>query len=475
MKELRADICVIGAGASGLSVAAGAAQLGAATILVESGAMGGDCLNVGCVPSKALLAAAEAAVSHRRLERFGLSGTKPVLDALGLRGHIQGVIDGIAPMDSVSRFEGLGVTVLKARARFIDPATIIVGDTRITARRFVLAVGSRPYPPPIPGLGDIDFLTNETIFDRAGDIKDLIVLGGGPIGLELAQAHVRLGAKVTVVEMARLLPKDDSEARDILATSLAREGVTILEGARATAARKTPTGLCLTIQQADGKTLDLEAQHLLVAAGRRPDFADLGLDAAGIVATPQGITVDAGLRTSNRRVFAMGDCTGHPAFTHVAAYHAGIVIRRALFRLPARLDYRCLPWVTFTDPELAQVGMVEAEAREAHGAGIEIIRLGFEDNDRARTERETEGFIKVIADRRGRILGVTILGERAGELLAPWCLAMSRNLKLSALAGLVLPYPTRGELSKRAAGRFYAPRLFSGPMRLLARFLRCFG
>ena len=475
MKELKADICVVGAGSAGLSVAAVATRLGARTVLIESGTMGGDCLNVGCVPSKALLAAAHRAAAYRSFSGFGLTGQAPNLDPVALRGHIQSVIAGIAPMDSVERFEGLGVTVIKEHARFLDPETLGAGEHRIRARRFVLAVGSRPFVPPIPGLDGVEYLTNETIFAKAGDIRDLIVIGGGPIGVEMAQAHARLGAKVSVVEMASLLPRDDPDAVGALRAQLGRDGIAIHEGASAKSISRGPGGLMLEIQRNDGSRSILQSEHLLIAAGRRPDFANLGLEDAGINTTPQGISVDEGLRTSNRKVFAIGDCTGHPAFTHVGSYHAGIVIRRALFRLPAKVDYRALPWVTFTEPELAQVGLIEPAARSAHGSAIDVIRLGFEDNDRARTERETDGFIKVIVNRRGKILGVTVLGANAGELLAPWCLAMAQGHGLSAMGGLVLAYPTRAELSKRAALQYLAPRLFSWPSRALVGFLRCFG
>jgi pyruvate/2-oxoglutarate dehydrogenase complex dihydrolipoamide dehydrogenase (E3) component len=251
------------------------------------------------------------------------------------------------------------------------------------------------------------------------------------------------------------------DAVALVRAALVRDGVSLHEGATARSAARTPKGVSLSIEIEGGQSRTLEAGHLLVAAGRRPDFSDLDLEAGQIQTTRQGITVDAGLLTSNRRVFAVGDCTGHPAFTHVASYHAGIVIRRALFRLPAKVDYSSLPWVTFTDPELAQVGQIAAGASASHGDGVEIIRLGFEESDRARTERMTDGFIKIVAGRRGRILGVTIVGHGAGELLAPWCLAMSRGLKLSAMAGLTLPYPTMSELSA-GRGAFYAPRFLAG-------------
>lgn len=474
MRELTPDLCVIGAGSAGLSVAAGAAQLGAATVLVEAGAMGGDCLNYGCVPSKALLAAAHAAVGHRHAAEFGVAFAAPTIDRTRVAAHVQEVIAGIAPHDSVERFEGLGVTVVRAWAKFTGPDTLEAGEFRIKARRFVLAVGSSAFVPPIPGLDQVPYLTNETVFDRVAEIADLIVLGGGPIGVELAQAFARLGVRVQLVEMATLLPRDDADAADLVRAALLKDGVALHEGATATEVQKSGARIRLACRDGKGATTWLEGSHLLVAVGRRPRVENMGLDLAGVTADAKGIKIDAGLRTSNRRIYAIGDCTGGPAFTHVAGAQAGLVIRSALFRLPVRFDTRTLPWVTYSDPELAQIGLTEAAARQARGE-VMVTRLPFTDNDRARTERATGGFIKVVSDRRGRVLGVTIVGRQAGEMLAPWALAMAKGLKLSALAGLMLPYPTLGELSKRAAGQFYAPKLFSPLVRALVACLRRFG
>jgi pyruvate/2-oxoglutarate dehydrogenase complex dihydrolipoamide dehydrogenase (E3) component len=474
MRELKLDICVIGAGSAGLSVAAGAAQLGAETVLIEAGEMGGDCLNYGCVPSKALLAAAHEAVRHRDAAAFGITANPPAIDRARVAAHVKEVIAGIAPQDSVARFEGLGVTVVRAWAKFVDRDTIEAGEFRIKARRFVLAVGSSAFVPPIPGLDQVPYLTNETIFDHVAGIRDLIVLGGGPIGAELAQAFARLGARVQLVEMAKLLPRDDAEAAELVRAALLRDGVKLHEGSAATEVQKSGDRIRLACRGVKGEISWLEGGHLLVAVGRKPRVENMGLDSAGITADAKGIKVDAGLRTSNRRVYAIGDCTGGPAFTHVAGAQAALVIRSALFRLPATFDTRALPWVTYADPELAQIGLTEAAARQEHGE-ITVTCLPYSDNDRARTERATGGFIKVISDRKGAILGVTLVGRQAGELLAPWALAMSRGLKLSALAGLMLPYPTLGELSKRAAGQFYAPKLFSPWVRRLVACLRRFG
>ena len=474
MRLLKPDICVIGAGSAGLSVAAGAAQLGAATVLIEAGAMGGDCLNYGCVPSKALLAAAKAAMQHRHAAGFGVEYAPPRIDLARVRAHIKETIAAIAPHDSVERFEDLGVTVLRSWARFVDDRTVEAGDARIRARRFVLATGSSAFVPPIAGIDQVPHLTNEMVFEHVAEIRDLIVLGGGPIGVELAQGFARLGAKVQLVEMARLLPRDDAQAVELVRASLQRDGIALHEGAAATEAQRAGDRIRLAIRGAKGEVRWLEGGHLLVAVGRKPRVENLGLEQGGIAATSKGIQVDGGLRTTNRRVYAIGDCNGGPAFTHVAGHQAGLVIRSALFRLPVSFDARALPWVTYSDPELAQIGVTEEAARRDHG-DVVVTHQPMAGNDRAHTDRHEAGFLKIVSNRRGRVLGVTIVGVQAGELLAPWCLAMARGLKLSAVAGPMLPYPTLSEMGKRAAGQFYAGRLFSPATRKLVRVLRWFG
>jgi len=472
-QRLEADICVIGAGSAGLSVAAGASQLGARTVLIESGKMGGDCLNYGCVPSKALLAAAHAAQSARRAGRFGLRLPEPAVDFAAVQDHVQGVIGAIAPHDSQERFEGLGVTVIRAAASFTGPQEVAAGDCSIRARRFVIATGSTPFVPPLPGLDKLPYLTNETVFDLREQPRHLLVLGGGPIGCELAQAFRRLGSEVTVIEMARLLPKDDPDAVAVVRGRLQAEGVRLLEETKVLRAEPAADGVKLSLESKSGPQ-NISGSHLLIAAGRRPNVAGLNLERAGIAAGPQGIAVDAGLRTANRRVFAIGDAIGGLQFTHAAGYHAGIVIRRALFRLPAKMNPGAIPWVTYTDPELAQAGETDASARQK-AMDIAVTVSPFNRNDRAQTERDTDGFVKIVSRRNGRILGATIVGAHAGELIHVWALAIARGLKLSAVAGIVAPYPTRGEAGKRAAGDFYAPRLFGARTRGLIKFLRLFG
>ncbi len=473
MKRHRVDLCVIGAGSGGLSVAAGASQMGASVVLVERDRMGGDCLNVGCVPSKALIAAAGAAESARGAGRFGVRVAPPEIDFAAVHDHVHGVIAAIAPHDSVERFEALGVTVIQEHGRFAGPRTVVAGAHEIEARRFVIATGSRPAAPPIPGLEEVAYLTNETVFERTRLPSPLIVIGGGPIGLELAQAHRRLGAEVTVLEMFAALGKDDPELAGIVTARLRQEGVVLREGVGVTGVSAAGDGVAVEIEDG-GRVERLAAAEILVAAGRQPNIDDLGLEEAGIERNRAGVVVDDRLRTTNRRVFAAGDAAGKFQFTHVAAYHAGIIIRNALFRIPAKVDDRAVPWVTYTDPELAHVGMTEAVARERAG-DIRVLRFPFAENDRAWAERATEGLVKVIASRKGKVLGASIVGAHAGELIQTWILPVAQGMNIKHVAGLILPYPTLGEASKRAAGSFYAPTLFGPRVRRVVRLLARLG
>ncbi len=471
--NLNVDICVIGAGSGGLSVAAGASQMGAATVLIEKGKMGGDCLNYGCVPSKALLAAGHAAEAVRRAPAFGVSAGTPAIDGAGVYGHVRNTIAAIAPNDSVERFEGLGVTVIQAAGRFTGPREVEAGGTRITARRVVVATGSSAFVPPIPGLETVSYLTNETIFDLEEVPRQLIVIGGGPIGIEMAQAHRHLGAQVTVLEMFSIMPKDDPELVDVVRTRLVSEGIDIREGAQIDRVEKAGGGVRVVLTT-DGGEAVVEGSHLLVATGRRANVDGLDLEKAGIAYSPKGIEVDARLRTTNKKVFAIGDVAGSYQFTHMAAYHAGIVIRNALFRLPAKADTRAVPWVTYTAPELAQVGLTEDMARRQAGE-IRLLRWPFAENDRAQAERETDGLIKVVTTAKGRILGAGIVGARAGELIHPWVLAVQQKMKIGGMASMIAPYPTLGEVGKRAAGSFYTASLFSERTKKIVRFLSKFG
>jgi pyruvate/2-oxoglutarate dehydrogenase complex dihydrolipoamide dehydrogenase (E3) component len=471
MEKITTDLCIIGAGSGGLSVASGAVQMGAKVVLVEGDKMGGDCLNAGCVPSKALLAAAKAAQAMRSGAVFGIAPVEPQIDFAAVKDHVARTIATIAPVDSQERFEGLGVKVIRAWGAFTSPTTLTAGGYEITARRFVIATGSRPFVPPISGLDSVPYFTNETIFALRTRPDHLIIIGGGPIGMEMAQAHRRLGCAVTVIEAAKALSHDDREAAAVVLESLREEGVAILEDATVGEVAGQEGAVSVTLK--DGRTIS--GSHLLLGVGRQVTLDRLNLDAAGVAFTRKGVTVDASLRSTNTRIFAVGDAAGSLQFTHVASYHAGIVVRQAVLYLPAKATTRHIPWATYTDPELAQAGLTEAEARKEHGAALTVARAYLHHNDRAQTEAKTHGFIKVMIV-KGRAVGVTIVGPQAGELIALWALVLSKRLKMSAVAGMVAPYPTLGEISKRAASAYFSPKLFDNPVlkrvvRLVQRYL----
>jgi pyruvate/2-oxoglutarate dehydrogenase complex dihydrolipoamide dehydrogenase (E3) component len=473
-ETLTPDICVIGAGSGGLSVAAAAAAFGVSVVLVEKGRMGGDCLNYGCVPSKSLIAAARRADMARHAAPFGVMGLRPNVDFARVYDHVHQVIAAIAPNDSKERFTGLGVRVIAGAARFKDRRTALVGDDiEIKARRFVIATGSSPAVPGIPGLAEAPHFTNETIFDLKQCPEHLIVIGAGPIGLELAQAFRRLGANVTVLDVATPLAHDDPECAAIVVDQLMREGVKVHDRTEIVRVEASAPKVRVVVQTAAGEET-IEGSHLLVAAGRTPNVDGLDLAAAGIKYGERGIKVDAGLSTSNGVVFAIGDVTGAAQFTHVANYHAGIVIRRALFRLRAKVNENAIPRVTYTEPELAHVGLTEAAARKK-SRNIRVLRSAFHDNDRAQTERDTGGHVKVTTTSRGVILGATIVGPHAGDLIAPWTLAIQQGLNIRAMAELIVPYPTLGDAGKRAAIGFFSPELTRSSLRRIINVLRRFG
>jgi len=466
------DLAVIGAGAAGLSTAYVAARLGLRVALIERGRMGGECLNVGCVPSKALLAAAHAAHAVRRAGRYGIQAPAPGVDWAAVQAHVHGAIAALAPADSIERYTGLGATVLQGTARFVarDALAVTGAETtrRLTARRIVVATGSRPVVPDIPGLDRVPFLTNDTLFDLPAAPEHLLILGGGAIGLEMAQAHVRLGCRVTLVQSGVIGAKEDPDLVAGLRSALQGDGVMIMEQAAVVAVRPGPV-----LVLADGRTV--AGSHLLVAVGRRPTLEGLDLEAGRVAASPRGVVTDQGLRSrTNRSVYAAGDVAdpagvGPRYFTHVGSYHAGIIVRRAMFRLPARIDYAALPRVTYTDPELAQVGLTEAEARAA-GHAAETLCWPLRENDRAVAEGDMAGLVKLVVA-GNRVLGAGILAPHAGEMIGAWTLAITQGIKLSALAGMIVPYPTRAEAGKRAAGAGFTQRLFAAKPRLAARLL----
>lgn len=466
----RFDLCVIGGGSGGLSVAAGAAQMGAKVALIERGRMGGDCLNTGCVPSKSLITSASRAQTMRDSDGFGITSVSPDINFKRVHAHIHSVIAAIAPHDSVDRFIGLGVKVFPAEARFIKPDLLVAGDALIRARRFVIATGSRPVIPQVPGLDGSGYLTNESVFELCERPGHLIIIGGGPIGVELAQAFRRLGSAVTLVERLKILPRDEPEAVAVVREALLKEGVQLLENAEISSVNRSG-GIIEAAIRADSGVRQLSGTHILVAAGRLPDIDSLNLSAAGIEHGPSGIKVDARLRTTNKKVFAIGDVCGGPQFTHIAGYQAGIVIRNALFSLPAKVNYNAMPWVTYTDPELAHVGLTEATAR-AEGHSVSVLTEPLRKNDRAQAERAKDGLAKIVVGARGRILGATLVGPHAGELIGLWGLAISQRLGLSAIAGMIAPYPTFSEISKRVAGQYFTPTLYGERMRFVVRTIQ---
>lgn len=468
MEVERYDFCVIGAGAGGLVVTSVVAQLGLKVALIEKDKMGGDCLNYGCVPSKALLAAAKHAAMCRHLESFGIANVEPQVDYAKVAAYVRSVIQQIEPHDSVERFEKLGATVIKGAAEFISNKQVKVNNRLIEAKYFVIATGSHPAIPPIKGLDTVDYLTNETIFNLTTKPEHLLVIGAGPIGIELAQAHLMLGTKVTVLDLATMLPRDDQEAVAVLREQLIQQGLTLHEKIKISHVDMQDQQIVIHYENQHGMQT-LTGSHLLIAAGRVANIEGLSLDKAG-VKYERAIEVDQRLRTSNKSIYALGDVTGGYQFTHIANYQAGIVIRNTLFKLPSKVDYSTLPWVTYTSPEVAQLGLNETMAQQ-QGVNYNLTKMPFNELDRYRAEGESTGFIKILTDKKDRILGVTVVGEAAGELLLTWSLAMKNDLRLGKITELIAPYPTRSEMTKRVAGKYFEPILFSEKTRKIARFL----
>ena len=467
---LTPDICIIGAGSGGLLLAAGASQLGANVVLLERDKMGGDCLNYGCVPSKSIIAAAKTAQSARNASQFGISVSAPEIDFKSVHSHIQHVIASIAPNDSIQRYEGLGVRVIRKKGYFVNPREVSAGNILIRAKRFVIASGSSPKIPDIEGIEGVSYLTNKTIFELTDAPSRLIVIGGGPLGCELSQAYRRLGAEVTLLEKGQILSKEDPELSAVVKKKLLEEGINLREQVNIISARQERNTITISFSGSD-KLKSLKGSHLLIAAGRTPNLNDLCLDAGNIDHEKTFIKVSDRLRTSNKRVYAIGDVINGPPYTHAAGYQAGIVIRNILFKSFTKINYDALPHVTYTDPEIAHVGMNQVDAFKRKGRNIRILRFSIADNDRAVAERKQEGIIKALTDKKGRILGCSIAGAGAGELIMPWALAISQRLKIGAMAAIVAPYPTFSEISKRAASSYYAPFLFGEKMKTFVRTL----
>lgn len=466
------DLCIIGAGSGGLSVAASAAKLGFHVCLIERGEMGGDCLNTGCVPSKSLLAAANAAQNFRTSRKFGIEPQNPEIDFQAVKDHIKDIIKQIEPHNSQERYEGLGVHVIRESAKFISAKQVQAGTRTITAKYFVIATGSRPDMPPIQGLDKTMVLTNETIFDLKEKPEHLIIIGGGTIGMEMAQAHQRLGCKVSVIEAQTILPDEDPELVQIAYERLEFEGLRLIQHADIISIEHKDNKIIVHMKH-DGSNRKVTGTHLLIADERMPNIDSLDLDAAGIKHDNKGVHIDNRLRTNHKHIFAVGDVVGGQQYTHIARYHADIVIKNIMFKIPAKVDYAAAPRVTYLDPEIAQVGLNEQMAIEKYGLHkINIIKWRFDENDRARTQRRTDGLLKVITLKNGRIIGASIIGKNAGELLQIWSLAISRKMKIKALTNMIAPYPTYSEMNKRAAIAYFENQLFNDRTRWIVQLLQ---
>ncbi len=448
------DIVVIGGGAGGLVVAAGGASLGAKVAQVEKHKLGGDCLWYGCVPSKTLIKSARVAYEMRHANHWALASADPRPDLAKVMERVAGVIRGIEPNDSPERFRSLGVDVIFGEGRFGDPETFEVNGRQLTGRTFVIATGSRPAIPPISGLANVPYLTNETVFDLRENVPHLIVVGAGPIGSELAQAFRRLGSEVTVVDMApQILPREDPDLAAVVHKQIRSEGVHYHLGVTVGMVEHgdPQSGrIRLTLREGDGTVKQIAASHLLIAAGRKANVEGLALEAAGVQVDKGLIVTDGGLRTTNSRIYVAGDVAGGYQFTHLAEHHAGIVLRHAIFRMKWTRPSLVVPWCTYTEPELARVGLSETEAKK-NGVDHRVYKFAFEEIDRARAEGETDGFAKLVTDRKGKLLGAAIVGPSAGELIAEYVLALAKGMKAADLSSVIHPYPTLAQINRRVA------------------------
>lgn len=444
-----ADLVVIGAGSAGLSVAAGAVQMGANVVLIEGGLMGGDCLNTGCVPSKAMIEAARRVKSAASAEALGVNCKDASVNYDLVMQHVRSTISAIAPHDSQERFEKLGVRVIRGVAKFQSERSVIVSGETISARRIVIATGAKASVPKIAGLDRISYYTNENFFENRDRPSHLIIIGGGPIGVELAQAHAQLGIATTVIERSQILPKETGLTRDIIRGALLEDGVKLLE--MADIYKVESQGATKMVHMSDGTVIN--GSHILVATGRRANTDTLDLEKAGIEKSPVGIKVNPQLRTSNSKVYAIGDVIGEEQFTHVAGYHASVVVRSALFSLPAKRRTQHIPRVTYCDPEIASIGDISDDN------GVESYKVEYNALDRAIAGSRTLGYAQIWV-KRGRVCGVTIVGAQAGELIHFWSLVMAQNIKLSKVSSVIAPYPTLSDINKKLIGAYFTPRLF---------------
>jgi pyruvate/2-oxoglutarate dehydrogenase complex dihydrolipoamide dehydrogenase (E3) component len=469
-ERIKADLAIIGAGAAGLVTASGAAQLGRKVVLFEAGEMGGDCLNYGCVPSKAILTAAHKVQAIRDASKYGITVGEPSVDFAKVRETIQSAITTIEPNDSQERFEGFGVKVVREYARFENEDTLVSDSVEVKAKRIVVATGTRAFIPPIDGLSGAPYLTNETIWSLETLPEHLIVLGAGPIGAELGQAFRRLGSDVTIIEAGVPLARFEPEHAALVTDALMRDGVTLHAGLSASKVSHDDTGVSVTLS--DGQSVS--GSHILVATGRKPVTDGLNLEAAGVETDARGIVCDDRLRTSNKRVLAAGDIAGKGGLTHLAGWHGSVILRNLYYGLSTGQSSQPIPGAVYTDPPIAQVGLTEAQARAEHGDTIKIASWGFDDNDRAIAETDVRGGVKLILGKGGKVLGAHAAGARADDLIQIAGGVMARGGTVRDLTSPVAPYPTRGEIFKRAAGSYYEPVVFGSMAKLLARVLSAF-
>jgi pyruvate/2-oxoglutarate dehydrogenase complex dihydrolipoamide dehydrogenase (E3) component len=464
----RYDLAVIGGGTAGLVSSAVSAGIGARTALIEQHRLGGECLWTGCVPSKAIIRSASVLHALRHAGDYGLAVDGGRADFAAVMERVRAIIRRIEPHDSPERFRAMGVDVIEGRARFVSPEEADVAGRRVRARRWILATGSRTAVPPVPGLEEAGYLTHETLWDLRALPESLLVLGGGPIGIEMAQAFARLGSRVTIAGASpQLLHREDPEIAAVLHRQLQREGIALHLSATATKVRIQGDAKVVTIRQGDGE-MEIHASAILVATGRRPNVEEMGLEAIGVEVGDGGVAVDASLRTSAANVWAAGDVVGPYRFTHVADYQARIAAPNALFPLRRKVDYRVVPWCTYTEPEVARVGLTQAQARDEWGEKAGVFRYDHDSLDRALCDGEPDGLTKIVLDPRGRIVGAHVVGPRAGETIHEAVLAIRHRLKLSDLSGMIHVYPTYPESLKRTADAFLRAKYSGGLTRRLA-------
>ncbi len=473
MTDYDYDIGILGGGAAGLTVTLGAAQLGAKTLLVEKERkLGGDCLHFGCVPSKTLIRTARVYHLMKRAADFGLPPVemRPV-DFREVAKRIRSVIDMIQEHDSEERFCKLGAQVEFGDAEFRDEHSIRLNGKIHSAKSWVIATGSSPSVPQVEGLDRTPFITNREIFSLDRLPSSMIILGGGPVAIEMAQAFSRMGTAVSVIQRGKqILSREDKDMADLVMNVLKGEGVTFYLSASVLSARDAGGEREVVIKDSENKTLTLKAETVLVATGREANVNGLGLQGIGIEFDNRGIKVDSRMRTTHKHIYAAGDVTGAYQFTHAAGYEGGIVVSNAVFRLPRKADYTFLPWCTYTDPELASIGMNEGMAKKA-GISCSVWEEEFRTNDRSLAEGEKTGRIKMILGKRGKPLGIQILGPHAGELINEWVAVTNGRVGLSTLASAIHPYPTLGEINKKVAGDLFAKKIFSDRVRKALKFL----